>query len=67
MADIYEQAEEALIWIGNDEFGDAQTAIDTIVAINTCFDNAYINRHPEDGEEFDPGIPGGSPLLEEAK
>ena len=67
MANIYEQAEEVLIWLGDDEFGDAEVAVSSILAINECCDIAYANRLDEDGEAFDPGIPADSPLLEDSR
>ena len=67
MAQIYERASQVLIWLGDDEFGDAKISIDTILSINQCFDAGFAHRDNEDDEEFFPEIPEGSHLLEEDK
>lgn len=34
MSEIYEQAQEVLVWLGNDDHGDAQVAVNSILEIN---------------------------------
>lgn len=66
MADIYEQAEEVLVWLGKDGFGDAQTAVDLMLAVNHFFDTAYVNGDYSD-EEGMLQVPEDSLLLKDSR
>jgi hypothetical protein len=64
MSEIYEQAQEVLVWLGNDDQGDAQVAVDTILEINQYFDNAVA----QSGSQEDiPDIEESNTLLDESR
>ncbi|KIM94620.1 hypothetical protein OIDMADRAFT_60396 [Oidiodendron maius Zn] len=64
MSEIYEQAQEVLVWLGNDDQGDAQVAVDTILEINRYFDTAVA----QSGSQEDiPDIEESNALLDESR